>query len=160
MIGFGLFHTAHLDYAISLSQIRRVLPGKEVFPLPGLPSGIEFVLVYDGTLVPVLSLDPAVTLQVGTGSSLCYALVDSEYGLLAFVTQPTSRIVAEHRGKLAVLTATESAWQTGIFNYHGRDYAVINVDVLATEIARGNGLNCLILSGMRRLNEEETAAGR
>lgn len=160
MTGFGLFRTEGLDYAIPLNQIRRIVQEKEVYPLPGLPTDISFVLVHEGTLVPIFFLPCRGDRFGGTDTSSCYALVDSEYGLLAFATQPNSRIVAEHRGDLSVLSEPEQTWQTGTFRYQGHDYAVLNVDVLATEIARGNGLNCLTLSGTRRLNEEKTTAGR
>ncbi len=160
MTGFGLFRTNSLDYAIPLARICRIVQEKKVYQLPGLPAGIDFVLVYNTVLVPVLLSGSTVDTSWSADISPCYALVDSEYGLLAFATEPNSRIVAEHRGKLSVPSTKEQIWQTGTFSYQGRDYEILDVDVLATEIARGNGLNCLTLSGMRRLNEEETAAGR
>ena len=160
MTGFGLFRTSHLDYAIPLAQICRIVQEQNIYPLPGLPAGIHGVLVYATTLVPILLSDSAVDTSPSADNAPCFALVDSEYGLLAFATEPNSRIVAEHRGELSVPSATERTWRMGTFSYQGRDYEVLDVDVLATEIARGNGLNCLTLSGTRRLNEEETAAGR
>ena len=160
MTGFGLFRAADLDYAIPLAQIRRIVQEKEIYPLPGLPAGIDFILVYDGHLIPVLISVFATDKSWRADQPLCYALVDSEYGLLALATEPNSRIVAEHRGNLSIPSAKERAWQKGTFRYREREYHILDVDVLATEIARGNGLNCLTLSGTRRLNEEETAAGR
>ncbi|MFO7765563.1 MAG: chemotaxis protein CheW [Pelovirga sp.] len=160
MTGFGLFRAGDLNYAIPLVQIRRIVQEQVIYPLPGLPAGIDFVLIYDGNLVPVLFSAFAPDNSRSTDNSSCYALVDSEYGLLALATESSSRIVAEHKGELSVASTSKRPWQTGTFTYQGQDFDILEIDVLATEIARGNGLNDLALSGTRRLNEEETAAGR
>jgi len=158
MSAFGLFHAGDLDYAIPLAQIRKIVQGNMIFPLPLLPAGIDHVLIYESTLVPILLPGSSAGTLEHHPETECYVLVDSEYGLLAFVTQPNSRIVAEYKGSLAC--EREAPWQVGVFYYQKQAFKVLDVDELAMGLTRGNGSICLTLSGARRLNEEEAAAGR
>jgi chemotaxis signal transduction protein len=160
MSAFGLFHTGDLDYAVPLVQIRKIIQGSTIFPLPLLPAGINHVLVHQSTLIPVLLSSQSGNTLEHCSASDCYALVDSEYGPLAFVTQSGSRIVADHKGTLSVAGEREASWQVGTFYYQERTYKILDVDALALGIVRGNGSICLTPSGARRLNEEEAAAGR
>lgn len=160
MSAFGLFHAGDLDYAVPLAQIRKIVQGSMIFPLPLLPAGIDHVLIYESTLVPILLPGPSAGTLEHQPETECYVLVDSEYGLLAFVTQPNSRIVAEYKGSLARTCEGEMPWQVGIFHYQQQAFKVLDVDELAMGITRGHGSICLTLSGARRLNEEEAAAGR
>ncbi len=160
MSAFGLFHTGDLDYAVPLTQIRKIVQGNMTFPLPLLPAGINHVLIYESTLVPILLPGRSVDTREHHPETECYVLVDSEYGLLAFVTQTNSRIVAEYKGSLACTCEREAPWQVGIFYYQNQAFKILDVDELAMGITRGNGSICLTLSGARRLNEEEAAAGR
>lgn len=160
MTAFGLFQTGELDYAVPLVQIRKIIQGKAIYTLPLLPAGVGHVLVHESTLVPIVLIGQLGDASVRSRKSEYYALVDSEYGPLAFATQPNSRIVADHKGTLSVPSEREEIWQIGTFYYQERAFKILDVDVLALEITRGNGSICLTLSGARRLNEEKTAAGR
>ncbi len=160
MISYGLFRVADLDYAVPLVQIRKIIRGNRFFSLPLLPAGIDHVLIYESTLIPILLPGLTDNRLDQCPASTDYVLVDSEYGLLAFATQPDSRIVADHKGTLAEVGEGVAAWRVGTFYYQERAYCILDVDVLALEILRGNGSICLTLSGARRLNEEEAAAGR
>jgi chemotaxis signal transduction protein len=160
MTAFGLFQTAKLDYAVPLAQIRRIIQGNPVYPLPLLPAAVDHVLVHESTLVPIVFLGQPGDRMAGSFESECFVLVDTEYGSLAFVTQPNSRIIAAHKGILEVPRQREASWLVGTFYYQERTFNILDVDVLAMEITRGNGSICLTLSGARRLNEEEAAAGR
>jgi chemotaxis signal transduction protein len=159
MSSFGLFRTGDHDYAVPLAQIRKIIQGNTLFPLPLLPVGIDHVLVHESTLIPLLLSNQSGNRLEHRSASECYVLVDSEFGLLAFAAQPGSRIVADHKGTLSVARERETAWQVGTFSYQERIFKILDVDVLAMEISRGNGSHCLTLSGARRLNEEEAAAG-
>lgn len=160
MSSFGLFQAGEHDYAVPLAQIRKIIQGNILFPLPMLPAGIVHVLVHESTLVPILLRSQRDNREEYSSESESYVLVDSEFGLLAFATQPGSRIVANHKGTLLVAQERQTAWQVGTFSYQERAYIILDVDVLAMEISRGNGSIYLTLSGARRLNEEEAAAGR
>lgn len=160
MSAFGLFHAGDQDYAVPLAQIRKIVQGNTLFPLPLLPAGIDHVLVHESTLVPILLRRRDGNRLEHWSESEYYILVDSEFGSLALAAQPGSRIVADHKGILSVARERETAWQVGTFIYQERAYKILDVDVLAMEISRGNGSICLTLSGARRLNEEEAAAGR
>lgn len=159
MSAFGLFRTGHHDYAVPLAQIRKIIQGNPLFPLPLLPAGIGHVLVHESTLIPLLLRSQNGNSLEHRSASECYVLVDSEFGLVAFAAQPGSQIVADHKGTLSVARERETAWQVGTFSYQERAYKILDVDVLAMEISRGNGSICLTPSGARRLNEE-AAAGR
>lgn len=160
MTAFGLFQTGKLDYAVPLVQIRRIIQGNTLYLLPLLPAGVDQVLVHESTLVPIVHFSQAGNRLTGSPESECFVLVDSEYGSLAFASQSNSRIIADHKGTLSVPRQREAPWQVGTFYYQERTFKILDVDVLAMEIARGNGSICLTLSGARRLNEEEAAAGR
>ncbi len=160
MTAFGLFQAGELDYAVPLTQIRRMIQGNTIYPLPLLPAGVDYVLIYESTLVPIVFPGQTGDRVVGSPEAECFVLVDSEYGALAFATQPNSRIIADHKGTLSVPRQRKSPWQVGTFYYQERAFKILDVDVLAMEITRGNGSICLTLSGARRLNEEEAAAGR
>lgn len=160
MSAFGLFQAGDHDYAVPLAQIRKIIQGNSLFSLPLLPAGIDHVLVHESTLIPILLRCQRGNRLEHCSESESYVLVDSEFGLLAFAAQPGSRIVANHKGTLSVARERETAWQVGTFSYQERAYKILDVDVLAMEISRGNGSICLTLSGSRRLNEEEAAAGR
>lgn len=160
MSAFGLFQTGELDYAVPLVLIRRLVHGSKSYPLPLLPAGVDHVLVHESTLIPIVLPRQQGDRIVRSPVSECYVLVDSEYGSLAFATEPNSRIIADHKGVLSVPRQREVPWQVGTFYYHKRAFKILDVDVLAMEITRGNGSICLTLSGARRLNEEEAAAGR
>jgi chemotaxis signal transduction protein len=160
MTAFGLFQTGKLDYAVPLMQIRRIIQGNTIYPLPFLPAGIDHVLVHESTLVPIVLFGQPGDRMAGSPESEYFVLVDSEYGTLAFASHANSRIISNHKGTLSVPHQREAPWQVGTFYYQERTYKILDVDVLAMEIARGNGSICLTLSGARRLNEEEAAAGR
>jgi len=160
MSAFGLFQTDQLDYAVPLVQIRRIIQGSTIYSLPLLPAGVDYVLVHESTLVPIVFPGQPGDRLVGSPETECFVLVDSEYGSLAFATQPNSRIIADHKGTLSVPRQREAPWQVGTFYYQERTFKILDVDVLAMEITRGNVPICLTLSGARRLNEEEAAAGR
>ncbi|MBD1399388.1 chemotaxis protein CheW [Pelovirga terrestris] len=160
MTAFGLFQTGKLDYAVPLIHIRRIIQGHTIYPLPLLPAGVDYVLVHESTLVPIVFFGQGRDRLTGSPESECFVLVDSEYGSLAFASQPNSRIIADHKGTLSVPRQRDAPWQVGTFYYQERTYHILDVDVLAMEITRGNGSICLTLSGSRRLNEEEAAARR
>ncbi len=160
MTAFGLFHTGELDYAVPLAQIRKMIQGSAIYTLPLLPAGVDHVLVHESTLVPIVRIDQLGDGSAHSGKSEYYALVDSEYGPLAFATQANSRIIADHKGRLSVPREREVPWLIGTFYYQERAFNILDIDVLALEITRGNGSICLTLSGARRLNEEKAAAGR
>lgn len=139
MTGYGLFSSCNVDYAFPLEQIRRIIQDVPLYLLPGLPAGVEYVLVHGTALVPVLHAGHVTKYIKGAKSSSCFVLVDSEYGTLAFAAEANGRIVAEHKGSVLFPEVRENVWEMGTFRYQSRVYRILDVDVLAMEITQGDG---------------------
>lgn len=139
MTGYGLFRSGNMDYAFPLEQIRRIIQEAQLYLLPGLPAGVDFVLVHGSTLIPVLHAGDVTKCLKGAKSSSCFVLVDSEYGTLAFAAETNGRIVAEHKGSVFFPEVREVVWEMGTFSYQSRIYRILDVDVLAMEITQGDG---------------------
>ena len=135
----GLFQTGNFGYAISLSQILKILQSSKGYQLPRLPATVSAVLVDDGQLVPLLDLEQ----MLGEGTQAeqlvkgYQVLVESDYGTVALPADLTGRIITTQKGEQ--LPLAEKKKDFGIvskFIYQNEEYHILDINFLAIEMTQ------------------------
>lgn len=149
---YGIFHLNQLEYAISLTQIRKIVQNARTFLLPRLPRAVSAVLVDEGQLVPVLDLGLLSGQPSVTDEDLCayQVLVESEYGTIALPAALNGAIVAETKGTLSDSTESKMSWIMNEFIYQNVRYKILDINFLAIEMTQNFWRNQLDTSAARR----------
>jgi len=149
---FGVFQVDHLNYAISLQQIKKIIQDAETFLLPRLPRAVSSVLVDEQQLVPVLDLGLLCGAKSITDptSPTYQVLVESEYGTVALPAALNGKIVTEKKGILSRAAESKMSWMTREFTYQNIKYKILDINFLAVELTQNFWRNQSDTSGARR----------
>jgi hypothetical protein len=131
---FGLFSCGSFNYAVPLDLLKKILQGTPVYKLPLRSGGFVKVLVVDNVAVPVLELYPYVGVEPRAAEGPHYqAILDSEYGQIALVSDLPGRITA--KGECLSSDADSPSWIVGKYSFQDENYAILNIDSFAMEMA-------------------------
>jgi len=150
MSRFGLFHYRGIDFAIPLEKLRRILHDQRVFLLPRLPEAVFGVLVDNGRLFPVLDLFLVTAGERGTTRSEYMVLLESEYGVLAIPADQTCGVVSEPKGTAVPADEGAASWLIGHFLLLDKRFQILDIDILASLLARDSSLLKSDTGGARR----------
>ncbi len=134
----GLFQYSGADYALPLSRLERIHQRLKSYVLPKLPVSIPAVVIDQHRLIPLLNLD----ILTGTGNDRAryadyYVFIESEYGTVALPADMTCGIIVEQKGTLRDSQENSMLGQVGEFDYQGRTYLLLDIDLLLFRLTQG-----------------------
>jgi len=133
---YGLFRFGSLTYAIPLLRMCKIVHCQSGFRLPRLPKAVAEVLIDTDELIPVLKLPAQGLLENQTARTVAYkVLAESEAGMIALPAAETCGIVAENKGEISSSAEDLSVGFAGVFKYHGKEYNILDIDLMAIAMA-------------------------
>lgn len=111
MTGFLMFRAGACDLAVSLSDVREVVPAAALTKVPGDQIGVEGFLNLRGTLIPVVSLKSAlsVTQPEMQPADFLIIVTDPKQRLFAIRTQGETNLIED-----SVITDAADTRDSGI----------------------------------------------